>query len=347
MAASRTGKRKKKRGLRVLVLLHADFVPPEDLQTLSEEKRYQMRTEVDVVGALRKLGHETIVVGVHDDLAPVRQAISEHKPHVAFNLLEEFRGEAAFDYNLVAYLEALGLPYTGCNPRGLIIARDKALSKKVVSYHRSNAPKFVVFRKGRKIARPSKLNYPLIVKSLTADSSVGIAEASVVKSDDRLIERVEFIHRHVQTHAIVEQYIDGRELYVTVLGHTRLRTLPPWELSFEELRSNAPRIATSRVKWDQRYQERRGLYVQEAELSETEARALATTSKRIFRALRLSGYARIDYRMQQDGKLFFLEANPNPDIQRESEAAGAALSAGLKYHEFIAELLRLGLRSLE
>jgi D-alanine-D-alanine ligase len=346
MATKRNGKRKKRK-LRVLVLLHADLVPPDDLDNLSEEKRYQMRTEVDVITALKKLGHEPIVVGVHDDLGPVRQIIQEQKPHVAFNLLEEFRGEAAFDYNLVAYLEALGLPYTGCNPRGLIIARDKALSKKVVSYHRSSAPKFVVFRKGRKITLPKKLGYPLIVKSLTADSSTGISEASVVRSDDKLIERVEFIHRTVQTHAIVEQYIDGRELYVTVMGHTRLRTLPAWELSFDELRSNAPRIATSRVKWDQRYQERRGLYVQEAELEEAEQRRLAHTSKRIFRALRLSGYARIDYRMQPDGKLFFLEANPNPDIQQESEAAGGALSAGLKYHDFIGDLLRLGLRALD
>jgi D-alanine-D-alanine ligase len=346
MATTRTGKRKKRK-LRVLVLLHADLVPPENAASLSEEARYPMRTELDVIAALKKLGHEPIVVGLHDDLGPVKQAIQAHKPHVAFNLLEEFRGEAALDYNLVAYLEALGLPYTGCNPRGLIIARDKALSKKVVSYHRSPAPKFVVFRKGRKITLPSKLGYPVIVKSLTADSSTGISEASVVRSDDKLVERVEFVHRTVHTHAIVEQYIDGREVYVTVLGHTRLRTLPPWELSFDELRSNAPRIATSRVKWDQRYQERRGLYVQEAELEESELRTLARTSKRIFRALRLSGYARIDYRLRSDGKPFFLEANPNPDIQQESEAAGAALSAGLKYHDFIAELLRLGLRSLD
>jgi D-alanine-D-alanine ligase len=346
MAGTRTGKRKKRK-LRVLVLLHADLVPPEDPSGLTDEERYPMRTELDVIAALQKLGHEPVVVGLHDDLGPVRQAIQKHQPHVAFNLLEEFRGEAAFDYNLVAYLEALGLPYTGCNPRGLIIARDKALSKKVVSYHRSPAPRFVVFRKGRKIALPGKLSYPLIVKSLTADSSTGISEASVVRTDDKLIERVEFIHRTVQTHAIVEQYIDGREVYVTVLGHTRLRTLPAWELSFDELRSNAPRIATSRVKWDQRYQERRGLYVQEADLEDGERRVLANTSKRIFRALRLSGYARIDYRLREDGKPFFLEANPNPDIQEESEAAGAALSAGMKYAEFIAELLRLGLRSLD
>jgi D-alanine-D-alanine ligase len=346
MTTKRAGKKQKRR-LRVLVLLHADFVPPEDASALSAAERQSMQTELDVVGAIEKLGHEPIVVGLHDDLAPVRQAIVQHKPHVAFNLLEEFRGEAALDYNLVAYLEALGLPYTGCNPRGLIIARDKALSKKVVSYHRSPAPRFVVFRKGRKVKLPNKLSYPLIVKSLTEDASTGISEASLVRSDDKLIERVEFIHRSIQTHAIVEQYIEGREVYVTVLGHTRLRTLPPWELSFDELRTNAPRIATSRAKWDRSYQERRGLELRKAELSDAELRTLTHASKRIFRALRLSGYARIDYRLRNDGKAFFLEANPNPDVQRESEAAGAAASAGMKYHEFIGHLLELGLRSID
>jgi D-alanine-D-alanine ligase len=344
---ARTKSKRSKRRLRVLVLLHADLAPPKDLSTLSDDERFAIRTEVDVISALEKLGHEPFVVGVHDDLSPLRRAISAHQPHLAFNLLEEFRGEPAMDYRLVAFLEAMGVPYTGCNPRGLIIARDKALSKKVVTYHRLPAPKFVVIRRGRKVARPTKLDFPLIVKSLTADSSTGIAEASVVRSDEKLVERVEFVHRSVQTHAIVEQYIDGRELYVTVLGHSQLDVLPPWEFSFEELRPNAPRIATSRVKWNPSYQERRGLYVQEAELEPSEQKVLKNASKRIFRALRLSGYARIDYRMKPDGTLYFLEANPNPDVQEESESAGAALSAGMKYPDFIAKLVRLGLRSLD
>jgi len=340
------GAKLSKKGLRILVLLHADLAPPSDLRSLTDDERQEMVTETDVIKALKKLGHQTIVLGLADDLGPVRQAVQQHQPHLAFNLLEEFRGDTSFDYSLVAYLEAMGVPYTGCNPRGMIIARDKALSKKVVTYHRLLSPRFVVFRSDRKIVRPKRLGFPLIVKSLTEDSSLGISEASVVKSEEKLIERVEFIHRHVGTHALVEQYIEGRELYVTVLGHSRLKILPPWELSFDELRSDAPRIATSRAKWDQQYQKRRGLVLQEARLTPAELRSVTRVTRRIFRALRLSGCARIDYRMQADGKLYFLEANPNPDVQRDSESAGAASSAGMKYEAFIAELVRLGLKSV-
>lgn len=347
--AQKKKKSKHRRGKRfnVLVLTHTDFMPPKKVSSLSEEQQYEMRTEIDVIAALKKVGHNVFPLGIHDDLTPLKQATQDHSIDVVFNLLEEFRDDATFDYNIVAYLEAMGVPYTGCNPRGLIVGRDKALSKKVVSYHRVNAPRFAVFRKGRKVVRSTKLEFPLIVKSLTADSSVGIAEASVVKTDEKLRERVEFIHRTVGTHAIVEQYIDGRELYVTVLGHTRLVTLPPWELVFDELRKAAPRIATSRVKWDAAYQERHGLFIEEAELSPAEQRMFANASKRIYRALNLSGYARIDYRLKPDGKLYFLEANPNPDIQANSEAAGAAESAGMEYPDLIEHIVRLGERSLD
>lgn len=339
--------KRRSRRLRILVLTHTEFLPPDDVSSLSKDEQFRMRTEIDVIRALRELGHHVFPFGIHDDFAPLKQALSHHNVELVFNLLEEFRDEAALDYNIVAYLEAIGMPYTGCNPRGLIVGRDKALSKKVVTYHRVHAPRFAVYRKGRPVTRPSRLEFPLIVKSLSADSSTGIAEASIVRSDEKLRERVEFVHRTVGTHAIVEQYIDGRELYVTVLGHTRLTTLPPWEFLFDDLRADAPHIATSRVKWDQRYQDRHNLYIQEANLTPALERALASASRRIYRALNFSGYARIDYRLQHDGKLYFLEANPNPDIQENSEAVGAAESAGFTYPGFISRLVALGLRSLD
>src|SRR5690606_15796431 len=149
--------------------------------------------------------------------------------------------------------------YTGCNPRGLMLAHDKALTKMVLRYHRIRVPNFAVLPLGRKVRRPSKLQFPLLVKSLTEEGSVGIAQASIVHDDEKLAERVDFVHRHLGTHAIAEEYIDGRELYVGVLGNQRLQTLPIWELHFPKLREDAPRIATGKVKWDYKYQKKIGI----------------------------------------------------------------------------------------
>ena len=329
------------------MMVHVDLVPPEDVGELDQAAYLEMRTEIDVRGALRERGHEVQVIGVGDDLSPLRRHLEQFKPHVVMNLLEEFGSDTMLDHNVISYLELLRVPYTGCNPRGLILARDKALSKKVVTYHRIAAPRFAVFRKRRKIRRPAKLEFPLIVKSLTEDASLGISQASIVHSDEKLIERVEFMHRSIGSHAIVEQFIEGRELYVTVLGHERLRVFPPWELVFEAPRPDAPLIATRSAKWDEDFIERRGVVVKPAELDEDLAGRLVRTTKRVYRALNLSGYARIDYRVRPDGKIFFLEANPNPDICRNSEAAGGAESAGLDYPAFVEQLVRLGLRALD
>ena len=336
------------KSLRILLLCHRDLVPPEDEAAATEDVLEETETERDVLRALRALGHKVEVVGLYDELTPLREAVRRFRPHLAFNLLEEFYDEAIYDYNIVAYLELLRVPYTGCNPRGMVLGRDKALSKKVLSYHRVKVPKFGVLRRGRKIHRAAGLEFPLIVKSLTEDASLGISEASVVSSDDKFKERVEFIHRRVQTPAIIEQYIKGREVYVTVLGHARLQVLPPWELCFKGLREEAPKIATRRAKWDKAYKERRGLHLKAAEGFDAPQRAhLERLSKRIYRSLSLSGYARIDFRIQQDGTPYFLEANPNPDISSDAESASAALSVGVSYEELIQQIVRLGLRSLD
>ena len=208
--------------LRVLVLLHPDLMPPDSLKGHSEQEINVWKTEYDVVSTLRASGHEVRPLGVKNELAPIRDEIESWKPHVVFNLLEEFHGEAVYDQNVASYLELLRVPYTGCNPRGLMLARGKDLSKKLVHYHRVPVPAFAVFPMRRKVRRPARLGLPLIVKSLSEDASMGIAQASVVDSDEKLAERVTFIHERIGTAAIAEQYIEGRELYVGVLGNDRL-----------------------------------------------------------------------------------------------------------------------------
>src|SRR5712671_3931283 len=197
---------------RVLVLLHPDLVPPVSLDGHDQEGNNAWQTEYDVVNTLRSCGHEVRPLGVQDELRPIRDAIESWKPDIVFNLLEQFHGEAVYDQNVASYLELLRIPYTGCNPRGLMLARGKDLSKKLLAYHRVPLPAFAVFPRRRKIKRPARLSLPLIVKSLNEDSSIGIAQASVVDSDEKLVERVTFIHERIGTPAIAEQFIEGREL---------------------------------------------------------------------------------------------------------------------------------------
>ena len=238
--------------------MHRDFVPPASLKGLSDAQVDRIKSEIDVTEALRLLGHEVHELGVHDELRPLRAALEERQPELVFNLLEEFQDQVVFDQHVVAFLELMRVPYTGCNPRGLTLARDKALSKLVVAHHRVRVPRFEVFRQGRAVRRPKRLAFPLIVKSLVAESSVGISKASLVRDDAALAERVRFVHEWIHTDAIAEEFVPGRELYVGVLGNERATVLPPRELVMNRA-PGEPLIATERVKHSLRYQEARGV----------------------------------------------------------------------------------------
>jgi len=239
----------------------------------------------------------------------------------------------------------LKLSYSGCNPRGLLLARDKSLSKKLLAYHRIAVPEFEVFRGGRPIRRPKRLAFPLIVKSLTQEASIGISQASVVDSDEKLKERVAFIHESIGTAAIVERYVEGRELYVGILGNQQLQALPVWELFFTNMPTEARRIATDRVKWSVKYQKKYGIESGPArELTGAVTTQIQHLCKRAYRALELSGYARIDLRLDEAGNAWVLEANPNPQIARGEDFAASAENAGLSYDAVLQRIINLGLR---
>jgi D-alanine-D-alanine ligase len=331
--------------LRVLVLMDPDLIPPDSTKGYSEQQINEWKIEYDVVTTLRTAGHEVRPLGVHDELKLIRDEIEGWKPHVVFILLEQFHGEVIYDQNVASYLELMRIPYTGCKPRGLVLARGKDLSKTLVHYHRIPVPAFAVFAMRRKVRRPARLALPLIVKSVSEDSSLGISQASVVDTDEKLAERVAFIHERIGTAAIAEQYIEGRELYVGVLGNDRLRVLPVWELQFGNMAEGAWRIATEKVKHDPDYQERRGILHGPAKDLAPELYArIQRTAKRIYRTLELDGYARIDFRLSAEGVLYFLEANPNPEIAESQEFATAARHDGLSYPDLLHRILALGVR---
>jgi D-alanine-D-alanine ligase len=331
--------------LRVLALVHRHLIPPDRVDEGTDITSEPWRTEYDVISTLRSMGHDVRPLGVHDDLGEIRRLATEWKPHIAFNLLEGFDDVTIFDQNVVSHLELLKLSYTGCNPRGLLLARDKSLSKKLLAYHRIPVPEFEVFRIGRPIRRLKRLQFPLIVKSLTQEASIGISQASVVDNDEKLKERVAFIHASIGTAAIAEQYIDGRELYVGIIGNQALQALPVWELFFTNMPEGAKRIATDRVKWSAKYQKKYGIDSGPAkDLPEAAADAIQHVCKRAYRALELSGYARIDLRMDETGNVWVLEANPNPQIARGEDFAASAAKVGLSYETLLQRILNLGLR---
>ncbi|MEZ5320026.1 MAG: ATP-grasp domain-containing protein [Vicinamibacterales bacterium] len=333
------------RKLRVLVLVHHYLVPPEKAAA-EELEGAQWRTEYDVVRTLKKiLKHDVRVLGVRDDLTAIKQAADEFDPHIVFNLLEAFHEVGTFDQHVVSYLELLRLPYTGCNPRGMFLARDKALSKKLLHFHRIPVPEFAVVQRGRRPRLTKRLQFPLIVKSLTQEASIGISQASVVQDEGKFRERVGFIHESIGTDAIVERFIEGRELYCGVLGNQRLHVLPVWELTFDKLPERQHNIATERVKWSSKYQRKVGVMTDEAMgLDEELKRRVQHIAKRTYRVLEMSGYGRIDLRLDPEGRVYVLEANPNPQIAEYEDFALSAHLDGFEYEDLLQRIITIGRR---
>jgi D-alanine-D-alanine ligase len=300
--------------------------------------------EFDIISTLEKLGHDVRPIGLYDDLTPVRESILNWKPHIAFMMLEEFHGIAQYDHAIVSYLELMRQPYTGCNAEGLMLTHDKVLAKKILTYHRLATPRFAVFPRNRKIRPVSRMKYPVLVKSATEDASFGISQNSIVTSDQALTDRVTFVHDSIGTDALVEEYIDGRELYVGVIGNRRLQVYPVWEMFFRNMPADVAQIATARVKWNTRYQQKYGIETGPAkDLTADEMQSIQRMCKRAYRALNMSGYGRIDIRLRADGKPYIIEANANPNLEYGEDFAESASVAGVSYAQLLHRIISLGL----
>ena len=329
---------------RILLMVHETLVPPRDLEGVADADIDECRTEYNVYSTLHNLGHEVRVIGIGDQLTELREVIDAWQPHVVFNLLDEFSGIVSYDHYVVAYLELIRQRYTGCNPRGMMLSRDKVLTKKVLAWHRISTPAFRLFPFGKRFTEPRRLKFPAFVKSATEDASFGISQASVVEDMESLRERVQFIHDQVQTDALVEEYIDGRELYIGVLGNNRLTALPVWELDFVTLSRVHAAVATRKVKWDSKYQAKHGISTGRAkDLTREQEERLRGLTRRIYRALHMSGFARMDFRLREDGSVFLLEANANPNLTYGEDLAESAAAVGIDYAALITRIVNLGL----
>ncbi|MEJ2179751.1 MAG: ATP-grasp domain-containing protein [Gammaproteobacteria bacterium] len=334
--------------LRVMMLTHAYMIPPDDLTDRNDPRIESFRTEFDVREALVNLGHEVTMIGLNDDITPLRKSIEQWKPDIVFNLMEAFAENGALAYYIVSYLDMMGVPYTGCNPRGLLLASDKSISKQLLTYHRIRVPKFYTLPHNKKVnlRHIAKYPYPMIVKSAIEQGSLGISQASLVTTPEELQQRAEQLFSMLDGDAIVEQYIEGRELYVAVMGNKRLQVLPTRELVFDNVDDNMHRIATYNVKWNKNYRDRWGIGYQFARnLPAKVADNIPKLAKRIYRVLDITSYARLDLRLADDGKIYVLEANPNAAIAKDDDVACSAEKAGLSYEKLIQKILNMGLHA--
>ena len=268
-------------------------------------------------------------------------------PDVLFNLVEQFKNRPGFDQNIVSFLEMQDLPFTGCGSTGLTLCKHKGISKKILHYHRIHVPNFLVIPRGQRITRPKQLKFPILVKPVKEEASYGISQASFVQNEEQFRERVAFIHEKYNSDAIAEEYIDGRELYVSLMGNVRLTVFPIREMVFREVPPDEPKIATYKAKWDEEYRKRWGL---ENKFAEDLDPALVTNiqekCKEIYRLLTIDGYARIDLRLTPENKLYFIEANPNPILAGDEDFALAAGKAGLSYPQLIERIARQGINTI-
>jgi D-alanine-D-alanine ligase len=330
-----------KKKLKVLALFDAITPTTLDQDLSAELKTDDWKTEAHVLEALQQLGHTVEHLAIFDDLHLLREKLLSFNPDVIFNLADQFKNNRAFDQNIVSFLEMQGIPFTGCGSTGLTLCKHKGISKKILSYHRIHVPNFVTIARGKRIARPTRLKFPILVKPLKEEASIGISQASFVETDDQFKERVQFIHEKIDSDAIAEEYIEGREFYVSTMGNLRLKVFPIRELVFKEVPPDEPKIATYRAKWDEEYRKRWGLQNQFAEgLEAPLVSSIEQICKRIYHLLTIDGYARIDLRVTADNRVFFIEANPNPILAQDEDFAQSALKAGVPYPQLIDRILQ-------
>ena len=330
--------------MKVLVLFDIDrHIDPDEGLTLRELRRDEQRpTEADIISCLRALGHEVDRLAVYDDVRGVFDRIASFGPDVVFNQCETFLLDRNNEPNIPAMLELLKVKYTGAGPEALLLCKDKALAKKVLAFHGVRSAGFVVSSRARPLKKLRKFRFPAFVKPLGEESSNGISKDSYAKNEGEAIERANFLHEYWDSDAIIEEYIEGRELTVGVLGNPRPLAFPARETFFGKADDNAlaPRFTTSRAKWNDGYRRKWGIRSGEPEaLPPGAAEKLAKTARMAYRILKGRGVVRLDVRLTEDGHVYVIEVNPNPGLAKTDDFAMGAAAAGLDYEALIQRIL--------
>ena len=309
----------------------------------TKKKRKEMTDREEIFEALAKLGHEPSYIEL-DGRPQSLHSLARCDADLIFNLTESFDGDDTKEMNVVAYVDLLGIPYTGAGPHSIFLAQDKAIAKKIFAFHDIKTPFFATAYRGR-IEHAHDISFPLIVKPGLEDGSIGIDVGSVVKNIKEMMERIQYIQDEFDSPSLIEEYIEGREIYAGVLGsYETAQVLPLVELDLSRLPEGTPKIATYDVKFEKNTEVYKLTKSQLAEdLDEQTTKRLSDTALAAYRALKLRDYGRIDMRLAPNGDVYVIEANPNPWLASRQEFAMAARAAGRSYTELIGEIVELAM----
>ncbi len=339
----KTGKHKERLRILVLFEVHDPPAPDQEYERRMREEP-DWRTEGHVVNALKALGHEVHLGAIYKNPRDVIELVERRQPDIVWNFVQTFHNTRYFESHIAGVLELCRVPYTGCGHRALMLCQDKALSKKILKHHRVQVPPFLVSRRSQPMKSLRGTIFPVMVKPLAEEGGVGISRDSFAETEEQALSRAAFLHERLKQDVIVERYVSGREIYVGLLGNDRIKVLPPRELKFTKVPEGEPKFASFKAKWDEGYRERWGIHSTfPDDLSETLQRSIATVAKRVFRALQMRGFGRIDLRLTEEGKIVVVEANPNPEIAQGEDIAEAAAKVGIPYDELIQRIVVLGL----
>lgn len=309
------------------------------ITVLTDVESNDRKTHDDVVPqvarALRKNGHKVSVFGVHGDVKHLVNGLLRRKPDLVFNLVESFGKDLHGDIDVAGLLELMNLKYTGSGPGELYLRQDKGLAKKLLSFDQILYPDFAIFSQDSDLETGGSLRMPMFVKPLRADASIGIDNNALVQDARALMERVLMIHKKFNDSALVEQYVDGREFYVSILGNREATALPPIEMDFSGLPEGAPKILDSKAKWDERSKQYKGTKAVVADLPNELRAKLIKISMDAYRALRVRDYGRVDLRLTNTNEIYVIEVNANCYLEKSTEFVMAAKAAGIEYKDLI------------
>ena len=317
------------------------------LDSENENSKEYDQVVPQVARTLRRLGHRVSVLGVHGDVKRLIAGLSRRKPELVFNLMEMFGDNVFGDIPVTGLLDLLGLRYTGSGPGELYLSQDKGLTKKLLAFEDILYPRYAVFSRQAAFETGGNLRMPLFVKPLRSDASLGIGGKSLVHDAVALMERVAAIHKELEDSALAEEYIEGREFYVGVLGNSQPKALPPIEVDFTGFPEGVPKVMDSKAKWDERSKEYKGTKSVIANLPDELRARLQKVAVDAYRALRVKDYGRVDLRLTETGEIYVLEVNASCYLEKSSEFAMAAGASGLDYPRLIERIVNLASERME
>jgi D-alanine-D-alanine ligase len=327
---------------KIVVLFDMQEAPPEDQNFRNFVKDADWDNEVSVKRALQRLDYEVKLMGLFDDIPRFIEEIKDYQPDLIFCMTESFRGQRSLEPQVTGLLDLLGIPYTGNRPLALSLCQNKELCKKILSHHRIRVPRWISSRYQRPLQKFESIPFPAFIKPMSEEGSEGISKDSFVDNATDCKDRVSFLHEKFKSDVLIEEYVEGRELYVSVLGNKKLQVFPIREIVFKNMPEDGPRFATYKTKWDEAYRKRWGIRNETAKnLSPEVIKKASSISKKAFQVLGMQGYARFDFRLKDSGELYLIEANPNPSIADYDDFACSAIAGGVPYDDLIQKIIAI------